>query len=62
MKLFNGWEIYIRYNGDPLLDMYAKRLTIFLFKDKPYVETEEKENQTYVALSQDTTTSTGGKL
>jgi len=62
MKLFNGWEIYIRYNGDPTRDMYAKRLTISLFKDKPYIKTEEEEKQTWVPILKATTTSTGGKL
>lgn len=54
MKLFNGWEIFVRYNGDPLRDMYAKRFSIYLIKDKEYIPTEAEEKfemgKTYVPL------------
>lgn len=62
MKLFNGWRLSISYNGDPTRDMYAKRLTIYLLKDKEYIPTEEEEKEVWVPILKDSTTSTGYKL
>tara|TARA_Y100000114_G_scaffold36586_1_gene32105 strand:- start:455 stop:643 length:189 start_codon:yes stop_codon:yes gene_type:complete len=62
MKLFNGWRLSISYNGDPTRDMYAKRLTIYLLKDKEYIKTEEEEKEVWIPLLKDSTTSTGYKL
>lgn len=62
MKLFNGWRLSINYNGDPTRDMYAKRLTIYLLKDKEYIKTEQEEKEVWLPLLKDSTTSTGYKL
>ena len=46
MKLINGWRISVNYDGEPLRDMYAKRFSIYLFKDREYIPCEaeiEKE-------------------
>ena len=62
MKLLNGWRLSISYNGDPTQDMYAKRLTIYLLKDKQYIPTEEEKKEVWVPVMKSTTTSTGYKL
>jgi hypothetical protein len=62
MKLFNGWRLSVSYNGDPTRDMYAKRLTIYLLKEKEYIKTEEEEKEVWVPVMKSTITSTGYKL
>ena len=62
MQLFNGWHLSINYNGDPTRDMYAKRLTICLLKDKPYYPTEEEKKGAWFPAMQASVTSTGGDL